>query len=501
MKTIFDDDDTDAVILVDASNAFNSLNRQVALHNVQIICPNFANILINTYRKPSRMIIFGAPDVLSIEGTTQGDNLAMSFYALGTDPLLTTIKIRCPSTSHVCLADDIAGGAKLNNLFNWWVAVLEEGPKFGYYVNESKSWLILKNKELLPQAEELFINSEIKITIEGKRHLGAVLGTDDFRKKYCEEKVSEWCEEIEQLSKFAKSEPQAAYTAFIHGEMHKFTLFLRTIPDMKMYIEKVDDCITNVFLPSLLESVVTEQERQLYSLPIRLGGLGLPIFAEVAEQHYKASHKITAPLVAIMVMQRNDLPDSDEISRLKSESRKLQQDDMKAKFEQVKETLPAETLRAVTECQEKGASSWLSVLPLQDYDFTLNKGEFRDAINLRYAKPLRGLPSKCPCGQKYDVTHALNCKKGGFVTQRHNAVRDYEADLLKKIVNDVEVEPPLQPTSGEILSGLTGDSARPDIRARGVWRQGQNAYFDVRITNSNADSQKHLPIEKVLENH
>ena len=50
MKEIFDDEQTDAVILVDASNAFNSLNRNAALHNIQILCPQFSTILISRYR-------------------------------------------------------------------------------------------------------------------------------------------------------------------------------------------------------------------------------------------------------------------------------------------------------------------------------------------------------------------------------------------------------------------------------------------------------------------
>ena len=48
---------------------------------------------------------------------------------------------------------------------------------------------------------------------------------------------------------------------------------------------------------------------------------------------------------------------------------------------------------------------------------------------------------------------------------------------------------------------VLGDNAKPDIRARGVWRNGQNAYFDVRITNTNSPSQKHLTSEKILEKH
>ena len=54
MKSIFEDESTEAVILVNASNAFNSLNRQASLHNIQTTCRQFATILVNTYGCPRR---------------------------------------------------------------------------------------------------------------------------------------------------------------------------------------------------------------------------------------------------------------------------------------------------------------------------------------------------------------------------------------------------------------------------------------------------------------
>ena len=59
MRAIFCDDSTEAVLLIDASNAFNCLNQQVALHNIQTLCPPLANILINTYRKDVPLFIDG----------------------------------------------------------------------------------------------------------------------------------------------------------------------------------------------------------------------------------------------------------------------------------------------------------------------------------------------------------------------------------------------------------------------------------------------------------
>ena len=74
MKLIFEQESTDGVILVDTSNASNSLNREAALHNTRIICPEFSTVLINTYQLPVRMFIRDGGVILSVEGTTQGDN-------------------------------------------------------------------------------------------------------------------------------------------------------------------------------------------------------------------------------------------------------------------------------------------------------------------------------------------------------------------------------------------------------------------------------------------
>jgi len=80
-RQLFSSNDVEATILVDATNAFNSLNRQAALRNIWHLCPVFSTILINTYREDVNLYIGGSV-LLSEEGTTQGDPLAMPMYAL-----------------------------------------------------------------------------------------------------------------------------------------------------------------------------------------------------------------------------------------------------------------------------------------------------------------------------------------------------------------------------------------------------------------------------------
>ena len=59
MRWVYEDDNTEAVLLVDASNASNSLNHQAALRNVHILCPILAPVLINAYRNEAKLFISG----------------------------------------------------------------------------------------------------------------------------------------------------------------------------------------------------------------------------------------------------------------------------------------------------------------------------------------------------------------------------------------------------------------------------------------------------------
>ena len=174
MKVIFENDSTDAVILVDAENAFNKMNRKEAIHNIRYLCPPLATILINTYRQPARLFISGGGEIASMEGTTQGDTLAMSFYGISMTPILQKSRVDIPEISQVWFADDATGGGEIHSLKRWWDLIVSEGKKYGYYVKPSKSWLILKDPTKQIETEGLFENSTINITTNGKRHLGAV---------------------------------------------------------------------------------------------------------------------------------------------------------------------------------------------------------------------------------------------------------------------------------------------------------------------------------------
>ena len=106
---------------------------------------------------------------------------------------------------------------------------------------------------------------------------------------------------------------------------------------------------------------------------------------------------------------------------------------------------------------EPGASFWLLALPLQDQGFYLTKQEVWDALHLSYGWTLLNTPSHCVCGQTFTTDHAMMCRYGGLTFVRHNDLRDITAELLSTMCNDVAIEPPLQPLSGEILTPGTAN--------------------------------------------
>ena len=133
----------------------------------------------------------------------------------------------------------------------------------------------------------------------------------------------------------------------------------------------------------------------------------------------------------------------------------------------------------------------------------LNKREFFDAISLRYRWELKRLPLKCVCNEAFTSDHAMQCKRGGYVIRRHNRMRDLFAKLLDDVADGVQIEPALQPLTGEQLppSANSESEARLDVVARGFWQQYEMAFFDIRVFNPFAKSYSNSNLEAIFRSN
>ena len=149
---------------MDTNNAFNSINRKEALRNIQGTCPSFNKSLINSYHSPLRLIILGDAERQSTEGTTQGDNLAMHLYALAKVKIQYRLQITASEVKQVWLAD--------------------------YATRES-----LRSGGLTSLRKVVVMDVMLMISWQ----LGAVIGSNDFRRNYVNKKITEWCSELKNL--------------------------------------------------------------------------------------------------------------------------------------------------------------------------------------------------------------------------------------------------------------------------------------------------------------
>ena len=159
-------------------------------------------------------------------------------------------------------------------------------------------------EEYLSTASEAFHNTGVQIICQGKWpwYLGAALGTASFIEAYVGLQVEKCVLEIERLASIASSQPHAAYIAFTHGLSTSWNYVSRTILDIGDLLDPVKKAIIHKPLPTHTgRSAVSDLARELFSLPVHLGGLNIANPSKNAAGQHNASTHISGPLTALII--------------------------------------------------------------------------------------------------------------------------------------------------------------------------------------------------------
>ena len=137
------------------------------------------------------------------------------------------------------------------------------------------------------------------------------------------------------------------------------------------------------------------------ALPVRHGGLSITNPSKNVSTIYEASRNISEPLTILIHQQSHTCSPEVKSSqiRAKNNTRSLHRQHETSAAATQKARLSHHLQREMTTSTEKGTSSWLSTLPIEEHGFTLHKGAFRDALCLRYGWRPPLLPSHCACSK------------------------------------------------------------------------------------------------------
>ena len=133
--------------------------------------------------------------------------------------------------------------------------------------------------------------------------MGAGIGTEEYRRHFLKDKVEKFSKELKLLSSWTITDPHECFCCFTKSLMAKWRYLMRTMGCFSDVFSPLDEIIEKSFFPSLFGRDIDPVERTLFSLPCRLGGLGIPVIRELAKNEYEASQRITFALKSRILNQ------------------------------------------------------------------------------------------------------------------------------------------------------------------------------------------------------
>ena len=169
---------------------------------------------------------------------------------------------------------------------------------------------------------------------------------------------------------------------------------MRTIPDISDQLNQLEELITSEFIPAITGGIrCSDIERKLLSLLSQLGGLGIPIFAEISNQEYEYSLMLSKDLSTRIMKQEIQLSSETDVKNIKQKIKNQKQQKHQAKLENIRSYLTEEEIMLNNLNQEHGSSNCLKTLPLLEEGHNLTKQLFWDLIRIRYGWTITKLPA------------------------------------------------------------------------------------------------------------
>ena len=137
---------------------------------------------------------------------------------------------------------------------------------------------------------------------------------------------------------------------------------MRVVPDIGDLLQPLENAIKFYLLPAITgQASISNAERRMLALPVRDGGLGIPIPTVLAANQFEPSSLITQSLVSLLTLQHTvGAVSPDQVGNINAiqmhqrketskHHRKKQQEEVKAQ----KQTLPAALQKSLEKWPQK----------------------------------------------------------------------------------------------------------------------------------------------------
>lgn len=389
--------------------------------------------------------------------------------------------------------------------------LMKWGPARGYFPEPAKSIVVVDDTQR-ERCQVLLREFDFRYT-DGHRYVGGYIGSDKARSDWIDPQIQQWVKGIKALAKVARRYPQTAY-AGLQKSLQSEWMYLQRVTDrVSDDFAPIERAIQEDFLPALFDATKEEiaEMRPLLALSVRRAGLGIPVPTLSGPPSYRTSTQCTAMLTQSLLtggpFSVADYQADNKAERIAAQRERAGREELVLKG--IVESAPPNQKRRILRSTETG--SWLTAMPNALNGTELSAVAFRDSLRLRYGLQPTNLPLWCDgCTKhRFDVDHAMSCKKGGMVFLRHNEVAAEFGQMCVKAttLGSVSYEPVIKSSrdfpnaDGTARTGPVPNMNRGDIAVRGFWHRGTSTIFDVRITDTDAASNRSLAPGRVLAKH
>jgi hypothetical protein len=454
----------------DFKNAFNSVERDCILKEVQCHTPLLYTYLYQCYRNPSTLF-FSDRLISSFVGAQQGDPCVPMIFSLAIQPIILSLD----SQLNIWYLDDGTLADYPGVVLSDFKEVINLSRKIGFELNFNKCEIFCccEDTDLKVIKEFQNLAPGIKICDRGSLSL---LGSPIFDQgfKNTVEKTIITVENLLNKAEFLSR--HVAYTLIKNCLfIPKFNFLLRTTPFWKFsnYVNSIDS--------------------SLKSLPIRFGGLGIRRISDICLPAFLSSvHGVKKLVSQLLNSKDNELiihhyDEALAVWDVENENERQTIPQFQKNWDNIniKRIIPNDLICnsprdlarfKALQCRESG--SWLHAIPSPNIGTLLDNTSFQVCIGLRLGCNLC-TPHICKCNAKVDEIHGLNCSKSSGRFSRHTEINS----IINRSLTSIHVNSTLE------QNGLSRDDGkRHDGITLVPWIKGQPLVWDVTVVDTLADS-------------